>query len=181
MIVSLKAGDWIQVELPSGARINIEVTADYSMTTRQDGKVLYHEIKENETVDGRGPERDASADSLGEATYSVISGRDIEGVITVVDQRIKEGWLPAGGITTIPTPGYPGIQCYAQSPLASLMCLCRQCNSEYDPYKSRADYQGYCSQGCMKRKLKWLGWTKGTSMYKTLRDADAIGFVACRL
>jgi hypothetical protein len=56
-----------------------------------------------------------------------------------------------------------------------LMCLCRQCNSEYDPYKSRADYQGYCSQGCMKRKLKWLGWTKGTSMYKTLRDADAIG------
>jgi hypothetical protein len=48
MIVSLKAGDWIQVELPSGARINIEVTADYSMTTRQDGKVLYHEIKENE-------------------------------------------------------------------------------------------------------------------------------------
>jgi hypothetical protein len=60
MLVSLKAGEWIQVQLPSGAFINIEVTADFTMATRQDGKVLYHEIKEN----GQWTEEDTNGNHL---------------------------------------------------------------------------------------------------------------------
>jgi hypothetical protein len=56
-----------------------------------------------------------------------------------------------------------------------LTCLCRQCNCEYDPTKAAGNWKGYCSRACEIAKLKWLGWKKGDSEYKLLKDADAIG------
>lgn len=47
MTLLLKPGQHVDVVLPSGTLINIECAKDYTMLTRHDGRVFYHEILEN--------------------------------------------------------------------------------------------------------------------------------------
>lgn len=59
-----------------------------------------------------------------------------------------------------------------------LMCLCRKCDSQYDPTKSRGNWRGYCSRKCELAQLKWLGWNKkehASKEWEFLRRARAIG------
>lgn len=61
------------------------------------------------------------------------------------------------------------------------VCKCRNCGSMYDPNKSRADFTGYCSQGCMHEKSKSLGYKKPKDRfqkdneYEILKSHKAIG------
>lgn len=56
-------------------------------------------------------------------------------------------------------------------------CKCRNCGKHYDPYKSRADYTGYCSAACLHAKAKSLGYKKGKTVgeYEILRRAGQVG------
>lgn len=58
-----------------------------------------------------------------------------------------------------------------------IKCICRQCQKQYDPKKSRADFTGYCSQKCMHAKAKDLGFKKslGNSCWQTLKNAGELG------
>lgn len=58
-------------------------------------------------------------------------------------------------------------------------CLCRNCNKQYDMYKSRAEYQGYCSMKCQHAKAKELGYKQnGTQTeYQVLNSNNAIGSI----
>jgi hypothetical protein len=60
------------------------------------------------------------------------------------------------------------------------VCVCRTCGKQYDPNKSRSDWQGYCSQSCMRKKARELGWRPkkkigGQDEYDFLKPAGLIG------
>lgn len=72
------------------------------------------------------------------------------------------------------------------------MAKCRNCSKIYNPDKSSANWEGYCSQKCVHAKAKALGYSKARenaenkmypyrldrhSEYTVLRDAKQIGRV----
>ena len=60
-----------------------------------------------------------------------------------------------------------------------MICRCRFCNQVYSEDKSRADYKGYCSQRCLHKKAKELGFRKQSDRteYDVLKKAKEIGSV----
>ena len=58
--------------------------------------------------------------------------------------------------------------------------VCRNCGKLYDRYKSRAEYQGYCSAKCQHGAAKTLGYRKvknGRSEFQVLKAANEVGSV----
>ena len=63
-----------------------------------------------------------------------------------------------------------------------MTCQCRMCSKKYEEEKSRADFKGYCSQGCMHNMARRLGFRTGkrapaASEYEVLHQSNAIGSV----
>jgi hypothetical protein len=55
--------------------------------------------------------------------------------------------------------------------------ICRNCDKEYSPLKSRADWKGYCSQRCVHEKARKLGYRKGRNTeYDVLHGAKQLGY-----
>lgn len=62
---------------------------------------------------------------------------------------------------------------------------CRRCCKAYDPYKSRADWKGYCSQRCFHQKARLHGYSPARekkyghfhSEFQILNRAGQIGDV----
>lgn len=75
-----------------------------------------------------------------------------------------------------------------RNPSAIANVRCRRCLRAYDPFKSRADWKGYCSAKCQHEMARELGYRPprryeshldqaraGTSEYCILNNARLIG------
>ena len=68
---------------------------------------------------------------------------------------------------------------------ATVFCRCRNCGKKYEEAKSRADYNGYCSQACLHDKAIRQGYRRknaklmgiAESEYAVLHRAGLIGSV----
>jgi hypothetical protein len=60
-----------------------------------------------------------------------------------------------------------------------MICICRTCKKEYDEFKARGDYTGFCSAKCQHEKAKQLGYRKGQkkSEYYVLDQANCVGSI----
>jgi hypothetical protein len=63
-----------------------------------------------------------------------------------------------------------------------LHCTCRACTRTYREDKATADWKGYCSQKCIREKLKTFGYNaskvfKEGKVYRVLKAHDAIGSI----
>lgn len=59
--------------------------------------------------------------------------------------------------------------------------VCRHCRQKYDPNKSRAFWEGYCSRKCEDAKAVSLGWKKnpgGNGLYDVLKKYKEIGRIS---
>lgn len=75
--------------------------------------------------------------------------------------------------------------------MSASLCLCRSCGKTYAEHKSRADYKGYCSQGCLHNRARLRGYRPATekklgrlhSEYAILNRVNDLGSVyvnACK-
>lgn len=71
------------------------------------------------------------------------------------------------------------------NPVSDTLCRCRTCGDQYEESKSRAEFKGYCSAGCLHEKSKKLGYRKpkkswdksGESEYNVLKRNNQVGSI----
>ncbi len=56
-----------------------------------------------------------------------------------------------------------------------MTCSCRNCGKTYEEEKGKADFKGYCTNGCMKKKAKQLGWNEAAEKRLTLQQRMRFG------